>query len=208
MLVWGSHHCGASIIAPHRALTAAHCTSGMSHTFVSLRAGSTDNRNGGQLVQTAAFVSHPQYNPRTLDNDIAVVHMADHFNMDEYPRIAQISMPAPRALLEPGTMSSVAGWGSVCEGCAGTSQLRSVDVPIISNEECSRLYDGGITRGMLCAGFPEGGRDACQGDSGGPLSADGHLVGVVSWGAGCARPRSPGVYADVAFYREWVDEQL
>lgn len=39
----------------------------------------------------------------------------------------------------------------------------------------------------------EDGKDASQGDSGGPLTADGLLIGIVSWGNGCARPLSRGV---------------
>jgi secreted trypsin-like serine protease len=79
-----------------------------------------------------------------------------------------------------------------------------------------------ITDKMLCAGG-NGRQDSCQvflqninnavfynivfqGDSGGPLVADGRLIGVVSWGAGCARRGLPGVYTNVANsdIRTWI----
>jgi trypsin len=60
---------------------------------------------------------------------------------------------------------------------------------------------------MICAGVPGGGKDACQGDSGGPLVVDGQLVGIVSWGVGCAEADFPGVYSNVATLRRFVTEE-
>ncbi|EJY58048.1 AAEL017520-PA [Aedes aegypti] len=86
--------------------------------------------------------------------------------------------------------------------------LRAAYVPAVSQEECSDFYViyVGVTDRMVCAGFKEGGKDACQGDSGGPLVDGNTLVGVVSWGKGCAEAGYPGVYARVAAVRDWVSE--
>lgn len=63
-----------------------------------------------------------------------------------------------------------------------------------------------ISQTMICLGIPGvGGKDACQGDSGGPAVINGNtLVGIVSWGFGCARPQYPGVYTRVSTYRNWI----
>lgn len=54
---------------------------------------------------------------------------------------------------------------------------------------------------------------ACSGDSGGPLVIRRKLfylplppvlVGIVSWGNGCAEPTYPGVYSNVQSVREWI----
>jgi len=59
---------------------------------------------------------------------------------------------------------------------------------------------------MICAGVTGGGKDACQGDSGGPLVVGDKLVGIVSWGVGCAEARYPGVYSNVATLRSFVTD--
>ena len=34
------------------------------------------------------------------------------------------------------------------------------------------------------------------------------VVGLVSWGIGCAKPKQPGVYADVYYYRNWIKNNM
>merc|ERR1712154_709847 len=87
-----------------------------------------------------------------------------------------------------------------------------------TNSQCQNDYDYGssqITDQMLCASVPSGGKDSCQGDSGGPLvtAGDGdgvtagqnyELIGVVSWGQGCAWEGFPGVYGRVTHLLSWI----
>lgn len=88
-------------------------------------------------------------------------------------------------------------------------RLRAAVVPIANQDYCNKQYKGKITPRMICAGYEEGGKDSCQGDSGGPLICSNNqnvqLIGVVSFGSGCAKPKYPGVYARVTSAREWIN---
>jgi secreted trypsin-like serine protease len=90
--------------------------------------------------------------------------------------------------------------------------LHQVTIPIVDNAVCNRptSYGGKIQSNMLCAGLPQGGKDACVGDSGGPLMVrlNGvyRQVGIVSQGDGCARPGKYGIYTRVANYAPWIQQ--
>lgn len=114
-----------------------------------------------------------------------------------------------------GTLTVIAGWGRVAESKPVSDVLRSVIVPVWGQEECksSGYGEKRITDNMMCAGYHNGDKDACQGDSGGPMAMEGatgsmEVIGVVSWGRGCARPNLPGVYTRIVNYLPWIKEQV
>jgi serine protease immune response integrator len=72
------------------------------------------------------------------------------------------------------------------------------------------MLEKGILKSQLCAGDPSGKSDACQGDSGGPLQAKFannvyYIVGITSFGRGCAYKNTPGVYTRVASFLDWIE---
>ena len=120
--------------------------------------------------------------------------------------------PIALTSVEPpaGALAVVTGWGTLTAGGSTLpSQLQAVEVNITSREACDSAYAafGGITVNMICAGVPQGGKDACQGDSGGPLVVGDQVVGIVSWGLSCALADYPGVYSNVATLTGFVTNE-
>ena len=94
-----------------------------------------------------------------------------------------------------------------------TPDLKEAELPLVDGAACKQAYVGSgksIDGRTLCAGYPEGGKDACQGDSGGPLvmrREGGYAqVGIVSWGAGCGVAGKPGVYTRVSAFADWIKD--
>jgi secreted trypsin-like serine protease len=110
------------------------------------------------------------------------------------------------ALWDPGSPVEISGWGSTSESGGTQDTLRAATVQVIADTSCSSPLAYGTDfepTTMICAGYMSGGVDTCFGDSGGPLEAplEGggyRLVGVTSWGDGCARAGLPGVYTRIA----------
>merc|ERR1712025_1032563 len=99
------------------------------------------------------------------------------------------------------------------EGGSLASELMKVDVPVVSDDACRDSYgQNDIADSMIRAGLPQGGKDSCQGDSGGPFIAgepgSEELIGIVSWGIGCARKGYPGVYTEVSYFVDWIMETM
>ena len=199
--------CGGVAVGPTTVLTAAHC---MGENVLGappervrdfrVIAGRTDLLSGdGQEAAVRDVWVNPGYQPATNSGDFAVLTLAEAL-----PQSAVIAMAGPGdAAYTPGTKAMVSGWGDTTGGGAYTRRLHAARVTVLPDDSCARAYPGGFDGAyraatMLCAGEAAGGPDACQGDSGGPLVAGGRLIGLVSWGSGCGRPGSPGVYTRVS----------
>lgn len=106
-------------------------------------------------------------------------------------------------------MLTVSGWGST-KG-EYTTKLKKAVGKCQPNSICRQAYGTGFDPDVeFCAGdFENGGTDSCQGDSGGPITYPvndtTYLVGVVSWGVGCALVGYPGVYARVTSALNWIN---
>ena len=145
----------------------------------------------------------------THENDLALVKLSGGVAGDIIP-LAQGGEALP-----PCQMLEVTGWGAIKEEDEyDNGILQKAEVPLVDNATCNAkdAYDGAIKPGMMCAGYREGGIDPCQGDSGGPLVLRGKdgpvLVGVVSWGEGCARKLRYGVYTRVDAYSGWIADTI
>ncbi|XP_065368217.1 trypsin-like [Calliphora vicina] len=201
----GFHFCGGSIISEDIIVTAAHCMQSYKASQFKVRLGSTEYNNGGELVAVKAFKYHEGYNPTTMVNDVAVIKMATPVRESSKIRYIKLAEKAPST----GTTAAVTGWGSKCFLLCITAPkiLQVVEVDIVDQQQCASSeynYGDKIKETMLCAYAVK--KDACQGDSGGPLVANNVLVGIVSWGNGCAWAGYPGVYCDVASVRSWIEK--
>lgn len=211
--------CGGVAIAPHTVLTAAHCFGrealGVSdwRQLPDLRviAGRTDLAGtAGQELPLGGVWVNPGFDPATNAGDIAVITLASDLPGDAVIAMADPADPKP---YQAGTEARVYGWGDTTGHGSYSNTLRTAPVTVFADTVCQKAYPGStdgtyVAASMMCAGAVGGGRDACQGDSGGPLVVADRLVGLVSWGSGCAEAAYPGVYTRVSALEGLVAEHL
>merc|ERR1712112_711824 len=224
-LVWRNGHdprCGGTLISSTHVLTAAHCTvyKGTTRKLPASRirvllgehniTDSDFNR-----VDVAEIINHPNYDSLTLDNDYAILRLANPVAFTN--KVSPACLPADLDVTYARVLATVTGWGITSwEGWEEPDVLQEVNVTVTTNTECNNAWkkeNVDITTNMLCAA--DYGKSSCVGDSGGPLMVPENgrqtVIGVVSFGwgneetnVGCAVEGFPAVYARVTEKMDWI----
>ncbi|XP_055500467.1 complement factor I isoform X2 [Leucoraja erinacea] len=210
-------NCGGIFIGGCWILTAAHCLRPYHLSNYVVRIAKYNKRDISkreEILPVEKIITHYDYNPRTYENDIALLKVVHVYKDEECIPLSEdvqpVCVPWSNYLFTTNKTCTVSGWG-IAEDGVRVNVLRYADIEIIGN--CAAIYQSAFFEGMLCAGKLEGKIDSCKGDSGGPLVCsdernNAYVWGIVSWGKECGAQGFPGVYTKVSHYFEWISKNV
>lgn len=213
--------CGASMINDRWIIGAAHCfydffgpnPAGLFKVAVAIL---NTNEVVSNQMEIEGFWGHPNYTKTAKKWDIVLIKTKKSISASSKNFVSPICLPPEKVDSKDTTFVKASGFGTIKEDGEQPDTLKMSTLQIFSDPLCKDIYTYQFDAdSMICAGSRrlQGGEDTCQGDSGGPLAMrnkDGSyvLVGITSYGRGCARKGVPGVYTKVSHYLDWIHDTI
>ncbi|KAJ2856849.1 hypothetical protein GGI22_003681 [Coemansia erecta] len=215
----GAFSCTGSLIAPNVVLTAGHCTYATDTTMFAasqIQVGFTHTRPPEETLyqghSVATVITHPQFSMGTMENDIALLILADTISTSE-ASLAKVYNGAVKS----GSTITAAGFGvtDVYDQNSVPTQLMEVDLKTGTTSYCKSIWPTYDAKTQICTDGTAG-KDTCQGDSGGPVvtstDSDVAILGITSFGPStadnpyglCAQAGGSGYYTRVSAFVQWI----
>ena len=211
--------CAGVLVAARWVLTAAHCTFNLARRWPNddsayVFAHTAALSAPGPRFDVRAIIPHPEYDPKTLRNDLALVKIGANGGSAGLP----ISLRGPPITEQEGGVGSIIGWGISTQqsGRTHSEQLQVIQTAVLDKQVCFSTSNFPELNGShaFCGRSLLKYHDICFRFGGSPIvlydkKANLYLAGLVSWPAACtAEGSTPNVYLDVHSYVPWIEKTI
>ena len=216
--------CGGSLIHPHVVLTAAHCVNDRHFSSFKIRLAEWDTQTTKEIFphsdhEVSQIIMHQDFGVSNLFNDIALIVLREPVALSIV--VNTVCLPPQNNKFDDQNCFA-SGWGADLYEQKGLYRvnLKKLELPVVPLRTCQdnlRETKLGprfrIHQSFMCAGGAKD-VDTCTGDGGSPLvcpigsTGDYYQGGIVAWGIECGVENVPGVYANVAKFRDWIDDHM
>ncbi|TKR95687.1 hypothetical protein L596_009819 [Steinernema carpocapsae] len=213
----GFSECGASLLSPTHALTAAHCVTDITSP-ADIMAGAIDNvhlnASNAQWSSIHRVTIHSGFSETSRENDIAIVEFNPPMTLNQYVQVTKIVKNDEQLLQQK--KSYVTGFGTYTftnKEAVTSEDLLWAEIDLFDISRCHQHWNSTDAQKQICAGAKNLGPGT--GDSGGPLQVlhEGTLfqIGLTSFGTSddefddeFNQDRFPTVFTRVSFYCDFI----